>query len=135
MLPHLLSCCSTRVPCESSASDLVSDEEVHIPCMHGDLVLLLQVPHLQTDEVPIRCFSPRSALVSCDSYDEVPIPCPRLPRLSSFTFPAMFALNLPRRLAAIADAFLGMVNIYWLLLVLAHFFPALSLVVHTWLQE
>jgi hypothetical protein len=92
--------------------------------MHGDLLLFLQVHHLQTVPMkfPFGVFHPvllwfRVIVMmrfQSHTQDFLVFP-PSLPL-------PLFALNLPRRLAAIADAFLGMVNIDWLLLVLAYAF-------------
>lgn len=54
---------------------------------------------------------PPSALVPRDSDDESPILCPRPLRLLSFTSPPLFDINLPCRLAAVADTLSGMINI------------------------
>jgi hypothetical protein len=79
-LPQSLpSCRSSQVPCVFSASDQVSDEEVPIPHLyvpppqppsaHAAAALLADC-----DKVPILHIPPCSALVSCDSNDEVGIP-------------------------------------------------------------
>jgi hypothetical protein len=66
------------------------------------------------DEVAFRILHP--PLVACDRNDEVPTP-----HLLSVP---LLALNLPCRLAAAADALLGMVNINLLLLLLHHILEA-----------
>jgi hypothetical protein len=101
--------------------NLVSDDKVPIPCLH---VPSHKRPSAHAaaasledsdDKVPIPHFPPRSALVLCDSDDEVLIPRPMLSCPSSTSRP--FARPQPaRRLMAVADALLGMVNIDLLLL-------------------
>jgi hypothetical protein len=53
---------------------------------------------------------PRSALVSCDSGDEVLLLPPQISGLSSTPVP-LFTIALPCKLVAIAEARLGMVNL------------------------
>jgi hypothetical protein len=104
------------------ASDLVSDDEVPIPhlhvLLHGDLLLLLQPCYLQPAliKIPFRSFHPvllwfrdmvmRRLLSSAQYLLAFP---PSLPL-------PLFTLDLPRRLAALADALSGMVNLDLLLL-------------------
>jgi hypothetical protein len=66
------------------------------------------------DEVPILHFSHHTALVPCYGDNELPLPAPVF-----LAFPPpllLFALILPCRLAAAADALSGMVNSDLLLL-------------------
>jgi hypothetical protein len=61
------------------------------------------------DEVPISPFPPDSALISCTSDDENLILRPMLSCLAYTSVP-LFALKLPHRLVAMADALLGIVT-------------------------
>jgi hypothetical protein len=81
-LSHPLSCCSPHVPNVFDALDLVSGDEVPIPCPH---VPPPQRPSADAaaasladsdDYVHVPCNPARSALVSWDSDDEVLIPHP-----------------------------------------------------------
>jgi hypothetical protein len=105
-----LSCCSPQVSCLFGTLDLVSGRGPHsltaCPVPTGTFSAHAAAASLadSADEIPIPRFPPCSALVLCDSDDEVPIPCPRLCRLSSCTPLPLFTLNLPHRLAAVADA-------------------------------
>jgi hypothetical protein len=89
--PSLPSCRSSQAPSVFDYSNLVSDDEVPIPC--SNIPSPLRPPRLQ---IVMMKFSFRSALVSRDSDDGVLIPSP-LTR----------ALILPCRLVAVANALLG----------------------------
>jgi hypothetical protein len=84
-LSQSLSSCQ---PCVFGASDLVSDDEV--PCLHVPSTRQPTARAATTsladsdDELSI---SPRSALVLCDSDDEVPVPRPMLSCPSSTSRP------------------------------------------------
>jgi hypothetical protein len=69
-------------------------------------------------KVPIPRFSPLSAPASCDTFDEKSIPRQKLFCLSSFTSPSFAPLNLPRRLATMANALSRMIIMGLLLLLL-----------------
>jgi hypothetical protein len=117
-----ISCCSPQAPCVSGAPNQVSDDEVPIPCLHVTSPLRPSAcataasPSDSDDEVPIPRFSHCPALVSC--YRDAAVPPQRL-RFLTFAPPLpllLFALNLPRMLAAVADDLSGMVNTNLLLL-------------------
>jgi hypothetical protein len=107
-----------QVPCVSSASNLVSDDEVHVSCLcayfsaprplsdHASATTLAD----SAGKIPIPWLTPRSALVSCDSYGKALIPRLALSCVP-FTVRPLFALLLPCRLQAVADALLGMAHI------------------------
>jgi hypothetical protein len=86
--PSLPSCRSTQAPSAFDASNLVSDDEVPIPC--PNIMSPLRPPRLQM----VMKFSFCPALVSCDSDDGVLI-----------SSPLLRALIRPCRL--VADAILG----------------------------
>jgi hypothetical protein len=110
-----ISCCSPQVSCVSGALDQVSDGEVHIPRLrvtvppNGHLPVLLQ-PRLlmmkflyssNTFSAVLLCFR---VMVMLRFFSRAPV-------FLAFPPPPpilLFALNLPRRLAA--AALLGMVN-------------------------
>jgi hypothetical protein len=108
-----ISFCSPEV---SGAPSQISDDEVPIPLLH---VTSLPQPSAHAaapspadsdDNVPILCFSHRTALVSCMAMLRFLF---RAPVFLAFPPPPpllLFALNLPCRLAAAANALLGMVN-------------------------
>jgi hypothetical protein len=104
-LLSLLSCFSPQVPCVPGASDLVSDEDVPIPCL--DVLSPRQFSDhaasvaASADEDLVLRFPP--CLILWDSDDEIIITRPTL-SCDPFT---LFAFNLPHRLVAVADAFLG----------------------------
>jgi hypothetical protein len=91
------SCCSPQV---SGAPSQVSNDQVPIPQLHVTCPLRPSAPH----------FSHCSALLSCYGDAYVPLPCTCVSGRSYST--SFFALNLPRRLAGIADALSGTVNMF-----------------------
>jgi hypothetical protein len=103
------------------APDQVSDDGVprHCPPRPSSRATATSLAG-SDDEVPILRFSRLTALLSC--YDDAAV---SLPRPVFLTFPApppllLFALNLPRRMAAAANARSGMINTDLLLLLLHH---------------
>jgi hypothetical protein len=74
-------------------------------------------PADSTDKVLILRFSHRAVLVLCVGDAEVSLPCPGVSCLSSSPSPSIVRTQ-PCRLAAVADALLGMVNSDLLLLLL-----------------
>jgi hypothetical protein len=119
-----LACCSPQVSSVSGTPDQISDGEVPIPLLRAtsppqpSARAAAPLPADSDDEVPIPRFSHRTALVSCYGDAEVALCAPEF-----LAFPPpppllLFALNLPCRLAATADALSGMVNSDLLLLLL-----------------
>jgi hypothetical protein len=107
--------CSPHVPCRSGAPDQVSDDEAPIPCLHvtppppprHSARAAAVSPADSDDEVPIPRFSHHPALVSCCGSSPAPKCFPPLKPPPPLL---LFALNLPRRLAAAADALSVMVH-------------------------
>jgi hypothetical protein len=106
-------CCSPQV---SGTTDQSSDDEVRIPHLHGTFPPQPSAhaappsPADIADEVLIPRFWQRAALVLCGGDAEVSLP---RPVFLAFLPPPpllLFALNLPCRLAAVADALLVMVK-------------------------
>jgi hypothetical protein len=118
-------CCSLQVSCVSGTPDQISNDKVPIPRLH--------------DTFPPQPSAHAAASLPADRADEVPIPRSHtvllwfcvmamlkfLSRALVFlAFPPpppllLFALNLPCRLAAVADALLGMINFDLLFLLLS----------------
>jgi hypothetical protein len=113
---YLLSCLSSQVPCVFGASDLVIHDEVPFPCLHvpsswqPSYHAAAASLSASADDVPIPRFPSRSALNSCVC-DEVLI---LHPFLSFLLFPCLCSPSTCRLVAG-ADAFLGIVNIHFLL--------------------
>jgi hypothetical protein len=111
-------CCSHQVSCLSGTSDQISDDELRSPRLHGTFPLSLQ-PMLLIPRLPTVMTSSHSAfLTPCSGFVMVMLRF-LSHALVFLAFPSpllLFALNLPCRMAAVADALLGMVNSDLLLL-------------------
>jgi hypothetical protein len=129
--PRLLSqshpsCCLACLVLQAWSVIMRFPFHAHISYPPGNFLIML-LPTFLAHRAPVSIphFPPFSALVLCDSDDEVLILCSTLFVSSPLRVPffrpcpiPLFALDLSRWLTAVADALLGMVNIELLLLLL-----------------
>jgi hypothetical protein len=109
-------CCSPQVSGGSGTPDQIVNDEIRIARLHGTFPpqpsanATAPSPGDSADEGLIPCFPHRAALVFCDGDAEVSLCAPVFLALTPPPPLLLCPLNLPCRLAAMADALLSMVN-------------------------